>query len=1101
MPTSSEVRLKPLKPEASRIFKLCLEKELGGLKQGLELAKALGKPLDGVLDEIGINQSTGELIKGKRFTGNPKTQPMLDALLLLQLSLAPKGTPAYDIRNQIKKLSCISPVLPTLETFRSLEELELKFTPEFRSPDLLPLGPMPKLKKLSFERHTTLYGSDNPILETLNGLHANQLEYLSSPHMCLHDVSALTACTKLTYLCLRGIDITTISALTSSAASLKEVDLSYCRDLQSLAPLREAINIEHLQIAELKQIKDLGDLKKLSKLRTLDFSDCESLESLQGIPLRELTSSQENFGQKPGSWLYLNNMKSLKSLDGLPPLSPNVVEFSINDAKALVSIDGLKASAGSIKKLKISEAKIADLTALAKLIHLEELEITSCPELVDACALGSLKNLRIISIKNCVKLEKLPEIWRSHVTSLSLSGCSNLKPIKGLPPGINSKTIEIDDRRLLPRAKPARPLKSDLSSAWKLLSSRNFADILMGLELSSVVEGGLEVLHEGVSVKDGKLERGKRFTGTGPAQPYLDFALFGLMGKAKGGSPLAIIREKITELNLTLASTAPPLEGLSNLETLCLTPIDGIAPDLSKFGPMPKLKTLKITGRRWNPLGGLKTLQGLIAPKLKEVDLSSIQMEDISALMQSPEITSLSLQENESLVNLEGIKACAPNLLEFNLEGCKQVAHLDPLAEATKLEALNLQQCESICSLEPLASCKSLHTLNIENCKNLLSLKGLEKLPLEYKANYSGNFEFSLDGCISLTSLEYFPLSNDLITHLSLTNTKSLKNFSGLPQLSKVSNLNATNSGLVSLKDVISMPALKEIDFNNCSSLQDARPLGALSNLKTIDLSKSGVEEMPQSWSSSVTEITLKDCDSLKSLGKLPESLKSLVCDGSKSLSKLDGIAFSKSLESISAEGCSALTDLGEPPATLKKVIANYCTQLNTLKGLPPCSMLEFIGMPLSITDISAIINIPQITIDINLHEIILEKNNPKTSATLPKAFKEALNKLKSINLQIKGPSSYWGNKTESIFDLASINQLRNLHTLSLREYDINCSFDSLVWLVPIQNLQGLWFYPRGNLSYKLGSSIYDSPGKVRELQLRICQEAKLPPPPHLLAK
>jgi hypothetical protein len=70
MPASSEARLKPLKNEASRTFKLCLEKEQGGLKQGLELARGLGKPLDGVLDEVDINQSTGELIKGKRFTGN-----------------------------------------------------------------------------------------------------------------------------------------------------------------------------------------------------------------------------------------------------------------------------------------------------------------------------------------------------------------------------------------------------------------------------------------------------------------------------------------------------------------------------------------------------------------------------------------------------------------------------------------------------------------------------------------------------------------------------------------------------------------------------------------------------------------------------------------------------------------------------------------------------------------------------------------------------------------------------------------------------------------------------------------------------------------------
>ena len=40
MPKTNEARLKPLKLEASRIFKLCLEKDQGGLIQGLELAKA-----------------------------------------------------------------------------------------------------------------------------------------------------------------------------------------------------------------------------------------------------------------------------------------------------------------------------------------------------------------------------------------------------------------------------------------------------------------------------------------------------------------------------------------------------------------------------------------------------------------------------------------------------------------------------------------------------------------------------------------------------------------------------------------------------------------------------------------------------------------------------------------------------------------------------------------------------------------------------------------------------------------------------------------------------------------------------------------------------
>jgi hypothetical protein len=58
---------------------------------------------------------------------------------------------------------------------------------------------------------------------------------------------------------------------------------------------------------------------------------------------------------------------------------------------------------------------------------------------------------------------------------------------------------------------------------------------------------------------------------------------------------------------------------------------------------------------------------------------------------------------------------------------------------------------------------------------------------------------------------------------------------------------------------------------------------------------------------------------------------------------------------------------------------------------------------------------------------------------------------------------------------------------------------EGLTWLVPIENLEGLWFYPRGSLSYTLGSSIYDSARKIKALQLKICQEAKITPPAHLL--
>ena len=47
-------RLKRLRGDASRIFKLCLNKDRETALQGLALAAALGEPLEGVLAEVGV---------------------------------------------------------------------------------------------------------------------------------------------------------------------------------------------------------------------------------------------------------------------------------------------------------------------------------------------------------------------------------------------------------------------------------------------------------------------------------------------------------------------------------------------------------------------------------------------------------------------------------------------------------------------------------------------------------------------------------------------------------------------------------------------------------------------------------------------------------------------------------------------------------------------------------------------------------------------------------------------------------------------------------------------------------------------------------------
>ncbi len=69
---------------------------------------------------------------------------------------------------------------------------------------------------------------------------------------------------------------------------------------------------------------------------------------------------------------------------------------------------------------------------------------------------------------------------------------------------------------------------------------------------------------------------------------------------------------------------------------------------------------------------------------------------------------------------------------------------------------------------------------------------------------------------------------------------------------------------------------------------------------------------------------------------------------------------------------------------------------------------------------------------------------------------------------------------------------------LNFDDFDFHCNLAELAWLVPMENLQSLLFYPRGNMSHVLDGGVYDSIKKVKDLQQKICKEAKIKPPAHL---
>jgi len=1094
--TEANTRLKPLKGEVSRIFKLCLEKDVQTALQGLELAAALGAPLEGLLAEVSVD-ADGKLVRGKRFTAKDKTQAILDALLLQQLGMAIKGSPEAKMRNAIIALDCRVPVVPDLSTFSGLKTLKITFSGAFKGEDLNGLGSLPKLKTLTLSTGMAIFGDGRASLGSINGLDAPLLEEFDASHIELADIDALSGCRKLRRVDIRGNKgLKSIDSLKHSAGTLEDLDIGYCAGIDSLKSLRDATRLRYLDMGGVTQVTDLTDLKKLTGLKSIEISGCEGLTSFKGLPLISMSDFTRETAHVSHE-IILNDLKALSSLKHLPALDTQVCELRLNRALALVDISDLAASADSLRILRMDQVGITDLNDLSALVNLEVLEINRCPELMDATGLAALEKLTSVRITGCKKLKRLPDEWKSSVRSLILTGCGALEPLKTIPPGIDAKIIEIDDRKLLPRAKPTKALKSDVGAVWKLLSAREIPNVLMGLELSvALAPEALNTLVADVTVKGGKLSRGKRFTGTGPAQPYLDFALFGLMDRAPAGSPLLKLRSEITELDLVLLSQAHPLNGFTALKRLNLQIIDEVTPDLTSFGPMPKLTQLTINGKRWGSSAALTSLNGLQAPALVEVDLSSSRVQEISALLLSPKIIQLNLSENPGLTDISGLEACAPRLEALNLNGCKQLISLEVLKTAQKLNSLDLGGCESLTSVLPLATCKSLETLELERCASLSSLEGISELGIKPITAYDGTTQFSLNGCCALTTLSYLPSFADNLQSLSVNESTSLTTLDGLRNFPNLKVFSADHSGLSDIKNISALPALNSISLQRCTQLKDVTPLGQLLCLIDVNLSNSALTSMPNGWLGPVKNLTLKNCPGLTSMGLLPSELVKLVCDECSNLPRIDGMQACDKLEVISVQSCPVLKDLGNPPASICEIDARGCMNLTSLKGLEGCTALTQVAISTSMLDMRALKGLPAVTISFDINEL----GKPAVKGqlvSLPESLVQVINTLPAVRLQIKGPSGSWYGSRH--FDLYAFSQFKSVISLNFSEFDFHCKLEELAWLVPMENLQSLVFYPRGNMSHILNGGVYDSATKVKALQLKICKEAKIKPPLHLI--
>jgi Leucine-rich repeat (LRR) protein len=471
-------------------------------------------------------------------------------------------------------------------------------------------------------------------------------------------------------------------------------------------------------------------------------------------------------------------------------------------------------------------------------------------------------------------------------------------------------------------------LPKNLRGIWNQLKSGSVMQILAGLDEFSALAaddsatGDLLLEEVGVDAATGTLILGNRFQRAKEhANPHLLYALLGLLSRSAPDSRGVQLRQAVRRLEASCPSL-PELRGFTALRKLDVDlNYDFSDPDgaveasiAERFEALPALEILRIDGY-YNL--HITSLDGLIAPRLRELDCAGIGLTDIQALTGNSALEAVSLGGNDRLGDISALKASAVSLKQLDISSTA-VKDLSLLTQVGELEELDFDCCPNIKSLKGLETLTitQQHNFSINELRNLTDLQHLPKLS-------SGHL--SLWDLVGLTSLEGIECVTDCITSLHIHNMPKIKDIEALRQLQGLEILLIDNCPQLSSLEVLGeLPALQDVHLDDCKRLS----------------------RLPSAWPSTLTSLSVESCP-VTQLGGLPAALTgSLNLVSCPKLRSLEGIEACTGLDEITIrpsitdlQALAALPDtwlyidLCEGDHTLPDAL------INALAALPQCRL------------------------------------------------------------------------------------------------------------------------------------------------------------------